>query len=287
MAFLSALRIRQIRYCSRCATNWAQTRFGRSLLRIVRSVPGMVSVMAGYRQPRASLLEAAAAVRQFDSGGHTNLNNANLHQQFMDAARPSDYAAFFHLLPICKRINLVFDLGGNVGNLYYCYTKYLEFGPALNWVVQDLAEIITRGGEIATARSDKRIVFTSSFKDAEGADLFIASGSLHYFEVPLPEMISALTQKPRYVLINRTPMTDKKSFATVQDASSFRVPCVVYNREAFITQFEEIGYQLRDRWEAAELSLDIPFYPELSVSDYTGMFFERNANERRKDVNLG
>ena len=76
------------------------------------------------------------------------------------------------------------------------------------------------------------------------------------------------------MLVNRTPMTDGASFATVQEASAFRVPCRLDNRARFIESVQAQGYRLVDRWEAEEMSLEIPFYPDLTTP-YTGFFFER------------
>lgn len=86
-------------------------------------------------------------------------------------------------------------------------------------------------------------------------------------------MIGSLAQKPRCILINRTPLTGAATYATVQDADRFRVACKVYNRDTIIEGFKDLGYRCVDLWDAVELSFKIPLYPHLSVPFYSGAFF--------------
>ena len=116
--------------------------------------------------------------------------------------------------------------------------------------------------------------FSDSFGSAEGVDLFIASGSLHYFEMPLPSLIAKLQRKPRFILINRTPLVDCAPFATVQGGPDSLVACMLHNRSSLIQGFEGIGYEVVETWPALELSLNIPCYPDWSAPIYTGMFLQ-------------
>ena len=106
-----------------------------------------------------------------------------------------------------------------------------------------------------------------------GAELLIASGSLHYLDTPLSQMVAGLPEKPLYILINRTPLIDGPTKATVQDGGICRVGCVLYNRTEFVTPFEAIGYQVVDSWKAWELSLKLVGKPEYSALPYSGFFF--------------
>ena len=117
--------------------------------------------------------------------------------------------------------------------------------------------------------------FTGDWDDASQSDVLIASGSLHYFNEPLPRMVERLAHRPSYVLINRTPLTDGTPVATVQDAGTFRVACMLYNRRDLIREFDRVGYDLVDSWRAAELSLDVPGFPEHRVPEYSGLFLRR------------
>jgi putative methyltransferase (TIGR04325 family) len=275
MHALVRLRTRQIRFSSRLIGAVAGRGKSR-LLALARRVPGLERLLVGYLRPFATLEAASEALRGFDNEGHRNPHNAELHLG-LDAPRASDYAVMLHIEHRRTEISRVFDLGGNVGNLYYCYSKYISFRKDLKWIVFDLPEITAFGRKVAAERAAGHLEFCEDFRVADGVDLFIASGSAHYFASPLAQMVCGLAAKPRFVVINRSPMTDGDAFATVQDASVLRVACMVYQREATIDAFREAGYRLVDQWDAPELSLRIPFHPEHSVSTYSGMFFELEA----------
>ena len=118
-------------------------------------------------------------------------------------ASPSDFPALFFLQSILPEVNTIFDFGGSVGNLFYCYSQYLDFPTHLRWLVYDLPKNVELGEEIASHRSEHRLSFTSSLNDGDGADLLLATGAIHYFEEPLSEKLASFHKKPRYVLINR------------------------------------------------------------------------------------
>jgi putative methyltransferase (TIGR04325 family) len=230
--------------------------------------------MTGYSRPFTTLQEATAAIAGYEGGGHSNPGHAKVLMKATEKAGPSDYAALFFLQPIMPLIRTVFDFGGNVGNLFYCYSKYLDLPSDLTWMVYDLPENIEIGEQIASNSGERRLRFTSSLNDGDGADLFIASGALHYFEPPLPEIIAKFKNRPHYVLVNRTPLVDGRPFATVQDAGTFRVACMLYNRDDLIRGFDAAGYDMVESWRALERSVVIPCYPDQSVPAYSGMFFQ-------------
>jgi len=170
-------------------------------------------------------------------------------------------------------LRTVFDFGGNVGNLLYCYSRYLALPSDLTWTVYDLPKNLERGAAIACAKRETRLRFTRQFEEADGADLFIACGSMHYFEEPLPDMLAKLSRLPRYVLINRTPLVDGPPLATIQDAEFWRIACVLHNRDSIIAQFNKLGYELMDIWSIDESSVIVVCYPDRSARSYSGLFF--------------
>lgn len=153
--------------------------------------------------------------------------------------------------------------------------KFLEFPDDLRWLVCDLDDVADAGRKIAAERSVSGLSFTTKFADADNVDLLIASGSMHYLQKPLSLKVGELRAKPKLVLINRTPLTDGPAFATVQDTWAFRGPCMVYNKADLIREFEQIDYKLTGEWQAAELSLPVPFHPKHPVLAYSGLMFER------------
>lgn len=275
MTPLQHLRVKQIKLAAR-ALNAAETLPGGGLLlrRLAKwplTAPVLNGIL-GYHRLFDNLAEAVAAAAPYADKGHNNPGATSLHMSLSLAPRPSDYAALFHiqrLLPGCSR---VFDLGGNMGNLFYCYDRYLHFPQSLTWQVYELPDVISLGQKFALERNEKRLHFTQNWMDASGAGLLLASGSLHYFE-GIDQMVAKLKDKPLHVLINRSPLIEGPTKATVQDGGHWRVGCILYNRAQLIAAFEAIGYELIDQWKAAELSLILPGQPEFSAAPYSGLYF--------------
>jgi putative methyltransferase (TIGR04325 family) len=221
-----------------------------------------------------SLEEGQAVAGRYMKLSHECDDNAKLHLSLSKVARPSDYPVLFHLEKLLPRIGSVFDLGGNVGNLFYCYAKYLDLPPGLRWTVYDLPGILEIGRRLAHERQEYALTFTASFQEANGADVLLASGSSHYFVPSLPDLLRPLMKKPKYVILNRTPLLgDHGPVVTVQDAGTFLVACTLYREQDIIAGFESLNYEKIDSWRVPELSIRIPFYPECTIHEYSGFLF--------------
>jgi putative methyltransferase (TIGR04325 family) len=149
------------------------------------------------------------------------------------------------------------------------------------WQVFELPPSVEQGPRLAASRGETRLCFTGKWEEAEGAELVIASGSLHYFDPPLSAMVARLKEKPAYILVNRSPLIEGPTKAGVQDHPLYGAACVLYNRREAVGGFEAAGYELVDRWEAQERSLKIAGRPESSAHFYCG-FFLRLKNMHRQ-----
>lgn len=236
-----------------------------------------MDAVLGYHRVFPTLIEAEIAVLPYANGGHQNSANAQMHLDLNETPRPSDYAALFHLAPRMRGAKLVFDLGGNVGNLYYCYQRYLSFDADCTWKVYDLPANLDTGANLAEERDARRLRFTDRWSEADDADVLIVSGSLHYFQ-PIAHLVERLPRRPRSILINRAPLTRGPSVAVVQDAGSFRVACMLYNRDEVVAGLGRLGYVLLDEWRAVELSLAVPGDPDHRVDAYSGLFLELRSS---------
>lgn len=233
----------------------------------------ILNAMLGYLRVFNSFPEAAAAARPYAEGGFEHPDYAKLHMSLAEVPRPSDYAALFHMRGLILEQAKIFDFGGSIGNLFYLYDRYLDLPTDCTWLVYDLPLWVESGQNIAANRGENRLRFTRKWEDAAGAELLIASGSLHSFDTPLSQIVAGLPEKPSHILINRTPLIDGPTKATVQDGGTIRVACVLYNRMEFVTAFEAIGYEVVDSWKAQELSLKLVGKPEFSALHYSGFFF--------------
>jgi putative methyltransferase (TIGR04325 family) len=115
--------------------------------------------------------------------------------------------------------------------------------------------------------------FSSSIAEASGCDVFIASGSLHYFEEPLHQILASLDALPKFVFVNRTPCSSGPDLITVQDNKSYLVPCKLHSRAGLVSGMQSLGYQLRSEWPVYERRLLVPTHPELSARTYSGFYF--------------
>jgi putative methyltransferase (TIGR04325 family) len=192
-----------------------------------------------------------------------------------DIVRESDYPVLFHLAPLVSELNRVFDLGGNVGNLFYSYDRKLNLPPGLLWTVYDLPVKKPLGEKLAAERAETRVRFSDTVDAANGCDVFIASGSLHYFEEPLHQILGGLKNPPKHVFVNRTPFSDGPDLITVQDNRSYLVPCKLHSRPALTSGMHALGYDLQAEWPVHERRLPVPTYPDVCPRTYFGFYFRR------------
>lgn len=237
----------------------------------------LLARVGGPRAVFASFEEAWRAAGRGRHAGHDHPEAIATHLELSRRLRPSDYAALFWLLQSSREELCVFDFGGNAGNLFYSYIAHLrrKFRDC-HWTVLDLPSVCAEGSRIAKERKAHNLRFTQSFAPASDAEVLLISGALHYWEGTIPEFLHQFEKLPEKVLINRTPVhPSADTFITVQQTHHYAVPCVVRNRRELVQEFQTNGFRLIDEWSVGELGLKLPLFPELSVPQYSGFYFER------------
>jgi len=273
--WVTTVRLKQIRRLAGFIILFNKSTAGAFLIRASRRwsvTRATLKFLLGYRWVFTTFPQAEATAARFIVNSHDHVDNAWTHLNLAKEARPSDYPVLFYLTSVMSSSQRVFDFGGNVGNLFYCYARYLDFPGDLLWTVFDVPEMGTIGRDVARSRGETRLRFTSTFEEMGSADVLLASGSLHYFDVPLNELLEGISGKPKHVIINRTPLTDAEPAVTVQDAGTYLCACKLYNKRDLIERLQGLGYALVDSWRVPELSIHIPCYPELSVPAYSGCY---------------
>ena len=272
-------RLRRSRITAKILARIAATRTGGSLLKFLGKFPpgrACLEWCAGFRKPFSSFNEArlcAATHLPFD---HSHPDNATLHLRLAKRLRPSDYPVLFHLQKI-RRIEGVFDLGGNVGNLFYSYRSHIPQLENAFWRVYDVPAIASMGESLARDLHESRLSFVSDVTSLGHADVFLASGSIHYFEESLAQMLAQQQHRPQHVFVNRTPFLSGDSTYTVQDAGTFLAACKLHSHGLLISEMQALGYECVDEWTVPELELIIPCFPELSARSYSGLYFRLQA----------
>lgn len=271
-------RILQIRIAAKLVSFVGQSARGRRLIVRLRShaiARPVLDFFLGYRRTFGRFAEAQACSSRYIRAGHAHADDIRFHTSVSDVIRESDYPVLFFLADGAGTLRTAFDLGGSVGNLFYAYRPYLKFSPQLTWMILELPATKSAGERLAAERNEPRIVYVDSPASASGVDLFIASGSLHYFESSLPEILSTLAVLPRRVVVNRTPCSSREDLITVQDNTSYLVPCKLHSRTRLLEGMRGLGYLLRGEWPVHERNLAAPLYPDYSSGHYSGFYFEQ------------
>jgi putative methyltransferase (TIGR04325 family) len=261
----------------------------RSLLERVRRAPlvrkGLQSLYdyhfatASERKFRGVYATFDEAVKMAPKTKPIGYDNPETALMFVDNYRiinPCDYPVMFWLKEALPGARSLFDLGGNVGITFYSYQQYLQYPSDLTWIVYDVPKVTEQGEQIAAREKPDGLTFTSSLEGADGSDILLAAGSIQFVERPLADLLRELRNKPTHLLINKTPMRDGEQFVTLQALGTSFCPYHIFNRKSFVSSIREIGYELIDSWDNAEVSCHIPLHPEHSVSAYSGLYFRRN-----------
>ena len=224
-------------------------------------------------------LKAAPVTKPF------GYNNAKLAREYSEmlatnrwergiaGIRSYDYPVLYWLSHIfqlsqSKTFN-IFDFGGNVGIHFVSFGKYLNYQANLKWTVYDLPEIVKAGRSVQT---DDKLTFSTNFSDANGADIFFASGSIQY-ALDIHSKVDGLSEKPKHIIINRLGLHERETIVTLQNGGPVFYPQYVFNKVWFIESFEAINYELTDLWQDDLDGCHIPFHPEISVPYYNGLYF--------------
>ncbi len=284
---LRSARLTQIRRLSALITVLHASPLIVSSIRFARSwaIPRKIfDSLAGYRRVFPSLSEARRVAAHYIKDSHGCSDEINRQMTQGLATRPSDYPVLFHLSKLMPEVKILFDLGGNAGNLFYCYAKYLKLPQDFVWLVHDLAPTVEFGRRLARERGECRLRFADELKAMDGTDVLLVSGSLHYLEPSLPEVVRDLSRKPKHVIINRTPISTVRSVVTVQDVGTYQAACRTILRRDLIAGMEEMHYELIDQWSVPELWVRIPFHPEYSVREYSGLYFRMKPSVERAEA---
>ncbi len=275
--FYQRLRLRRARFAASSVRGLAHLHFFASLFARVRAWPvgrQVVNMIADYHRVFPDLLAAKAVVERYPDWGHQSDRNIQNNAVLATKMRPSDYPVIFHLSRIPLEGCRCFDLGGNTGNLFYLYDQYVHFPTSFRWTVCDFPANIRCGQDLARQRGESRLCFTQDRDEASGRDVLLISGALHYLEYSLADFLAGLPAPPKYVLVNRVPLVDAPTAATIQFVGGVMVACRLLNRADLMAEMERIGYRAVDQWSAPELSLPLPFDPEYSVRQYSGLAFQ-------------
>lgn len=184
-----------------------------------------------------------------------------------------DYPILYWLAPLMPSVKVLFDYGGHVGVHYVAYRPHLTYAPTLRWIVGEQPEVAAKGAQLCREKGLTQIEFVTDFSGAEGADVLLSAGCIHFVETPFISQLAAVKRRPRHVLLNKVPIYDKETRVTLQNTGRSFSPCWIYNRAELVASMTALGYELVDQWDCPERSLHIPFHADYSVQRYSGLYF--------------
>jgi putative methyltransferase (TIGR04325 family) len=242
-----------------------------------------------YRGVFSSFSDALAAVPPKNPSGynhaeiHNNSLKQNLSLEEVSKFKPIDYPVLVWLGEALKRNLKIFDFGGNTGNSYYAYRKYIAYPTGMEWLICDVPEAVKVGNELLKKFSSPGLSYTTNFSDAEDFNIFLTCGTLQYLELSLSELLRQLQSLPHHIIVNHVPLYEGKQYITLQNLlivdpvnksqiSSY-TPYKIQNLSHFVSSIEKLGYKLVDTWQQ-DRKCYIPFHPECFVDYYHGFYFQ-------------
>ncbi|MGI0491590.1 TIGR04325 family methyltransferase [Alkalinema pantanalense CENA528] len=233
-----------------------------------------------YRGVFASFAEATQAIPPTMQAGY---NHASLHGvdqaqtltlEDLNTFQPIDYPVLVWLREALGNSTTVFDLGGNLGQGYYAYRRFLSYPVGLQWQVCDVPEKVKVGQELIQRIPSPGLSYTSRFAAADGQDILLTCGTLQYLELSLAEIVRPLAVKPRHLIINHVPFYSGAQYITLQNLWGSYAPYKIQNDGEFVADLAALGYQLVDRWRI-DRTCTIPFHPDRFVAAYHGFYFRQ------------
>ena len=190
-----------------------------------------------------------------------------------------DYPMMYWLGRALEEDVRIVDLGGSVGVSCYAFRPFMSFPVGLQWQVCELENVVPLGRRIAQERGEGVLSFTSDLGSLDGASVLFTAGTLQYIESTLAQLLGGLKNPPTHLLINRIPLTRRRSsFVTLQNGGEGVQAYRISNAREFVDELVRLGYREVDRWKCLENSALIPLHPELSLSSFDGFYFVREAH---------
>jgi len=218
--------------------------------------------------------EAEASIPHAQEVGYDGEGAAAMYRDSIGKIRSNDYPVLFWLQKLLGSERTLFDLGGHVGVKFYGFTSYLDFSN-LVWTVCDVPAVAKAGRVLAEERGVSGLRFTDQYNDGSGQDILLCSGSLQFLRPSLGEIVGGLAERPKHVLVNTTPLSDKPTYYTVNNIGAAFCPYKIINRVDMLKDMDALGYECVDGWENTGKGCPIPLHPEMSVAHYSGIYFRR------------
>ena len=241
------------------------------LARLKRWSPRQPARLGAYWD-RASAL---AAVPRGQIATYDHVDVAAVNFQVMCQVRVWDYPIMFWLEKLHRPGLRLLDAGGHFGTKYIAFRDKLRL-DAVVWTVYDLPQTV-RAARAAQQRGEvpDGVGFVSDLGNAPQMDLLLASGLLNYLDIPFPDFLARLPNRPEHILLNKVATREGPSVTTLERIGPAHVPYQIRSLTMFEAELAEAGYRIVDRWEIPSLNIVIDTHPELGRSVSRGYLLQR------------
>ena len=219
----------------------------------------------------------------------TGYNHAELHdapvrlnctQADMETLNPIDYPVLVWLRKAFEDSSIVCDLGGNTGNSYYAFRRYIPYPENVQWTICDLPEAVKSGEAMRQRTHCPGLSFTTDLATVENAEIFLTCGAIQYMDASLPDFLGHLKNRPRHLIVQRVAFYEGEEYFTLQNICGVYVPYKIMNDANFVASLAALGYELVDRW-SIDRPCVIPFHPDRFVKGQSGMYFRHRSVKSR------
>ncbi len=241
------------------------------LCRLKRWSPRQPRMLGAYSDRETALANIPS--RWLSTYDHAEVASVNF--EWMCALQSWDYPAIFWLDKLSSPGMNILDAGGHFGTKYIAFKRHIRL-EQLTWTIYDLTETI-RTARFAQRQGDvpQSINFIDDLSDAPAVDLLFASGLLQYLDIPFPQFVAQLTNRPKHILLNKVATREGPSVVTLERIGPARVPYQIRCRQDFEAQIAAMNYVIADSWDIPSLGHVINTHPELGRSVSRGYLLHR------------
>lgn len=169
------------------------------------------------------------------------------------------------------RLN-VMDFGGSLGSTFFQNRKFIESLHEIHWCIVEQPGFVETGKKYFETDILRFYHSIEECTSAFNIDIALFSSVLQYIELPFEILEKVAEQKIEYLLIDRTPFTDKPDRITIQKVPpsiySAVYPCWFFNKDEFISRVPR--YSLLNEFKSLDRSN--------IRSEFLGMLFVLNKN---------
>jgi putative methyltransferase (TIGR04325 family) len=226
----------------------------------VRRRVGAVQEGPHFRGAFASYAEALAAVRPGVLAGYNHAEVADISFEKMCQRTPWDYPVLFWLQRVLPNTARLIDAGGHMGTKFRAFRDVLDLPAGFDWAIYDVPEIVKAGRARAAKDDLSGISFYDQIEATPPADILLASGLLQYLDIPFPDFVARLPQKPTHLILNKVATRAGPTVVTLEDFDTAEIPYQVRDHAAFVAAITDMGYAIIDSWDIPPLSRTHPTF---------------------------